>query len=104
VPAYGPECFPLQWPAALDLVIGLTTPDSVVVARTGQPLRRSDLEEQRTGIGVVAETVADLASRRVPVDEAGEAAAWPFPAERLREAVRRGYDQLPREARRLPLL
>ncbi|MDX6325764.1 MAG: hypothetical protein QOK15_2118 [Nocardioidaceae bacterium] len=104
VPAYGPESFPLEWPAALDLVIGLTTPDTVVVPRTGQPLRRDDLEEQRTGVGVVAETLADLASRGVPVGDALGAAPWPFPAEQLGEAVRRGYDQLPRTARRLPLL
>jgi glyoxylase-like metal-dependent hydrolase (beta-lactamase superfamily II) len=104
VPAYGPESFPLEWPGALDLLIGLTTPHSVVVPRSGRVLTRADLEEQRAGVGVVAETLTDLASRGIPVGEALGRAAWPFPAERLREAVLRGYDQLPRTARRLPLL
>ncbi|MCW2848648.1 MAG: hypothetical protein JWR90_2622, partial [Marmoricola sp.] len=31
------------------------------------------------------------------------AEAWPYPREALVEAVRRGYEQLPRDARRLPL-
>jgi glyoxylase-like metal-dependent hydrolase (beta-lactamase superfamily II) len=104
VPAYGPESFPLGWPAALDLVIGLTTAETVVVPRTGRPLTREDLEQQRSGIGVVAETIADLASRGVPVHEAPGAADWPFPVERLGDAVQRAYDQLPRTSRRLPLL
>jgi glyoxylase-like metal-dependent hydrolase (beta-lactamase superfamily II) len=104
VPAYGPESFPLEWPAALDLVLGICGPSTVLVPRTGEVLSRARLEEQRDAVGVVAETIADLASRGVPAGEALAATTWPLPAERLGEAVRRGYDQLPRTARRLPLL
>ena len=32
------------------------------------------------------------------------ATEWPYPAEQLELAVRRGYEQLPRTARSLPLI
>jgi glyoxylase-like metal-dependent hydrolase (beta-lactamase superfamily II) len=104
VPSYGTESFPLEWPAALDLVLGLSTPRTTVVPRSGAVLTRTGLDAQRALVGVVAETIADVAGRGVAVDDALDAAEWPLPVDRLREAVRRGYDQLPRTARRLPLL
>ena len=39
-----------------------------------------------------------------PLAEALAAAEWPFPRRELAEAVRRGYGELPRAARRLPLV
>jgi glyoxylase-like metal-dependent hydrolase (beta-lactamase superfamily II) len=87
-PSYGPDCYPLDWPAALDFVVGLLTPASLVVS----------------DVGTVAETVFDLASRSVPIDEALRHQEWPWPADRLEHAVRRGYDHVPRTARRLPLV
>ena len=53
---------------------------------------------------MVAETIRDLASRGVPVRDALGAAEWPYPVEELANAVRRGYEQLPRTARTLPLI
>ena len=61
----------------------------------GVPVDRDFVEEQRSAIGVVAETIRDLASRGVPVDDALAAAEWPYPAEELAHAVRRGYEHLP---------
>jgi hypothetical protein len=52
----------------------------------------------------VAETVRDLATRGIPRDQALEKAEWPYPREELGEAVRRGYEHLPRSARQLPLI
>ncbi len=103
-PAYGDDSFPMDWPLSLDLVLGLLSPGSVVVPGHGAPVGRDFVLEQRSAIGVVAETIRDLAGRGVPVAEAPAAAEWPFPAERLGEAVRRGYEQLPRANRRLPLV
>ncbi len=104
VPGFGDDCFPLEWPASLDLMIGLLTPGSVVVPGHGVPVGKEFVEEQRSAIGVVAETVRDLASRGVPVADALGAASWPYPAEQLALAVRRGYEQLPRSSRSLPLI
>ncbi len=93
-----------DWPASLDLVIGLLTDGSVVVPGHGAVVDREFVRDQRAEIGVVAETIRDLASRGVPPGQALDAGEWPFPKEGLAHAVRRGYDQLPRGARQLPLL
>ncbi len=103
-PGFGEDCYPMEWPLSLDIVLGLTTSASVVVPGHGAVVDRAFVEEQRNAIGVVAETIRDLASRGVPVTEAPGAAEWPYPAERLLDAVRRGYEQLPRSQRRLPLV
>lgn len=104
VPGYGPDCFPMDWPRALDLLIGLLTADSVVVPGHGLPVGKEFVEEQRGAIGVVAETIRDLASRGVAVRDALGSVQWPYPADQLADAVRRGYEQLPRTSRTLPLV
>ncbi len=103
-PAYGPDSFPLEWPGALDLVVGMVTPTSLVVPGHGTVVDLEFVQAQRGDVGVVAETIFDLASRRVPLEEALGSVSWPFPAETLATALRVGYDQVPRTARRLPLV
>ena len=103
-PGFGDDCFPMDWPATLDLVISLLGPGSVVVPGHGEPVGRDFAEAQRSAIGVVAETIRDLASKGVPVRDALAAAQWPYPVEQLEHAVRRGYAQLPPSARTLPLI
>jgi glyoxylase-like metal-dependent hydrolase (beta-lactamase superfamily II) len=100
----GEDSWPMDWPLALDIVLGLLTSTSVVVPGHGAPVDREFVEEQRNTIGIVAETIRDLATRGVPVDQALDAADWPYPREVLAAAVRRGYDQLPRSQKRLPLV
>lgn len=103
VPGFGPDCYPLEWPATLDLVISMLGADTIVVPGHGLPVGKDFVTEQRGSIGMVAETVRDLAGRGVsPADMAG-AAEWPYPVEELAEAFRRGYTQLPRASRSLPL-
>jgi glyoxylase-like metal-dependent hydrolase (beta-lactamase superfamily II) len=104
VPGFGDDSFPMEWPATLDLVIGLLTASSVVVPGHGLPVDLDFVQEQRSAVGVVAETIRDLASRGVPVGDALEAAEWPYPREELARAVRRGYEHLPRTTRTLPLI
>lgn len=103
-PGYGDDCFPMEWPGTLDLLVSLLTPGSVVVPGHGLPVGREFVQEQRASIGVVAETIRDLASRGVPVREALGAAQWPYPADRLTNAVLRGYQHLPRTSTTLPLI
>jgi glyoxylase-like metal-dependent hydrolase (beta-lactamase superfamily II) len=104
MPSYGDDCYPMEWPASLDLALSLIGPATVVVPGHGAPVDRDFVQEQRASIGVVAETIRDLAGRGVPVDQALDATQWPYPAERLGDAVRRGYEQLPRASKRLPLI
>jgi glyoxylase-like metal-dependent hydrolase (beta-lactamase superfamily II) len=104
VPGFGGDCHPMDWPSTLDLVLSLVGPDSVVVPGHGSPVDRDFVQEQRSAIGVVAETIRDLAGRGVPLEQALAAAEWPYPREALADAVRRGYAQLPRGQRQLPLI
>jgi glyoxylase-like metal-dependent hydrolase (beta-lactamase superfamily II) len=104
VPGFGGDCYPMEWPLTLDIVLGLTTGSSVVVPGHGAPVDREFVEQQRNDIGIVAETIRDLAGRGILVDDALGAAEWPFPREELANAVRRGYEQLPRSQKRLPLI
>lgn len=103
-PGLGDDSYPLEWPLSLDIVLGLTTAGSVVVPGHGAPVDRDFVEEQRNTIGIVAETIRDLATRGVPVTQALEAGEWPYPREQLVSAVRRGYEHLPRSQKRLPLI
>jgi glyoxylase-like metal-dependent hydrolase (beta-lactamase superfamily II) len=104
VPGFGADCFPMDWPLTLDIVLGLLTSGSVVVPGHGAPVDRDFVETQRNQIGIVGETIRDLATRGIPVAEALDAAEWPFPREELADAVRRGYEHLPRSQKRLPLV
>lgn len=103
-PAYGEDSYPLDWPLTLDLVIGLLSPDSVVVPGHGAPVGYEFVTEQRGALGVVAETIRDLATRGIAVADALASAEWPYPTEHLGVAVRRGYAHLPLTQRRLPLV
>jgi glyoxylase-like metal-dependent hydrolase (beta-lactamase superfamily II) len=103
-PGYGVDCHPMDWPLTLDLVLGLIGPETVVVPGHGALVGREFVEEQRTSVGIVAETIRDLAGRGVPLDQALATGDWPFPADHLANAVRRGYADLPTSQRRLPLV
>jgi len=104
VPGFGADCYPMEWPLTLDILLGLSGASTVVVPGHGAPVDREFVEEQRNAIGVVAETIRDLATRGIPVGEALAAAEWPYPREELEHAVRRGYEHLPRSQKRLPLV
>jgi glyoxylase-like metal-dependent hydrolase (beta-lactamase superfamily II) len=104
MPSYGEDCFPMEWPLALDLALQLIGPATVVVPGHGAPVDLDFVQEQRSAIGIVAETIRDLAGRGVPTSEAPDAAQWPYPSEHLVHAIRRGFEQLPRDAKRLPLI
>lgn len=103
-PALGADAYPMEWPLSLDVVLGLLTPATVVVPGHGAPVDRGFVEDQRNEIGIVAETIRDLAGRGVPLAQAIDAAEWPWPRDRLTHAVARGYEHLPRSQKRLPLL
>ncbi len=104
-PGFGADCYPLEWPLALDLVLQLIGPGSVVVPGHGAPVDRDFVDDQRSSIGVVAETIRDLAGRgSAGGPSAGRRRQWPFPAHHLADAVRRGYEHLPRAQKRLPLV
>lgn len=103
-PAYGPDSFPMEWPLALDVCLQLCTDRTVVVPGHGAPVDRAFVRDQRADIGVVAETIRDLAGRGIRVEQALEVGEWPLDRSVLGHAVTRGYQHLPASQKRLPLL
>jgi len=103
LPGFGEDCYPLEWTASLDLLISMLTDSSVIVPGHGLPVDKDFVMEQRGNIGMVAETIRDLARKGIPVADALPAAEWPYPVEELKHAVARAYEQLPRSAKSLPL-
>jgi glyoxylase-like metal-dependent hydrolase (beta-lactamase superfamily II) len=103
-PSINNDAWPMEWPLTLDILLSLTTSSTVVVPGHGAPVDRDFVEAQRNDLGILAETIRDLASRGVPLEDALDAAEWPFPKEGLATAVRRGYEHLPRSQKRLPLV
>ena len=65
-PFIGDDSWPLEWPLTLDLVLGLMTDATVVVPGHGKVVDKEFVQDQRTELGVIAETIRDLASRGVP--------------------------------------
>ena len=70
----------------------------------GAVVDQAFLHEQRADTGIVAETIHHLAGQGASVEDALAHVDWPFPREAVATAVRRGYEHLPRSARRLPVL
>jgi len=104
VPGFGNDCYPMDWPTTLDLVLSLTGTATRIVPGHGLPVDQDFVQEQRSALGVVAETIRDLVHRGVPEIQALESVEWPYPREELANAVRRGYEQLPGVRRQLPLI
>ena len=53
----------------------------MVVPGHGAPVDRDFVEEQRNAIGIVAETIRDLATAAYRSSQALDAAEWPYPRE-----------------------
>jgi glyoxylase-like metal-dependent hydrolase (beta-lactamase superfamily II) len=105
-PWIGMDSWPMEWPLSLDIVLGVTTGSSVVVPGHGVVVDRSFVEDQRNEIGLIAEQVRQLANDGVPAAEAAAAGQWPWESDdpRIANAITRGYEQLPRSQKRLPLV
>lgn len=103
-PFIGDDSWPLEWPTTLDLVLSLMTDATVVVPGHGKVVDKAFVQDQRFDLGVVAETIRDLASRGVPQSEALAQGEWPWDPALLESAVRLGYAHLPRSQKRLPLV
>jgi glyoxylase-like metal-dependent hydrolase (beta-lactamase superfamily II) len=103
-PAYGKDSFPLDWPASLDVALGVLTIDTRVVPGHGRVVDPAFVRDQSADIARVANTIGELVHAGVPLDAALEQGEWPWERERLREAVRRGYAHSAPAPRQLPLV
>ena len=103
-PFIGGDSWPFEWPTTMDLVLGFLGDSTVVVPGHGKLVDKEFVQDQRTELGVIAETIRDLAGRGVPLEAALATGEWPWPTPSLEHAVRVGYEQLPRSQKRLPLI
>jgi glyoxylase-like metal-dependent hydrolase (beta-lactamase superfamily II) len=104
-PWIGLDSWPLEWHASLDVMLSLVAPVTTVVPGHGVPVDRGFVEGQRDELAVIAETVRRLAGDGVPLDQAVAAGDWPWESDdRIANACRRGYEQLPPGGRALPLV
>jgi glyoxylase-like metal-dependent hydrolase (beta-lactamase superfamily II) len=90
-PAYGDDCYPLDWPATNARLLEWVTPPATVVPGHGGVVDRSFVVAQLEEIERVAATIQELFAAGVPLADAIDAAEWPFPPERLHHAIARGY-------------
>lgn len=93
-PAYGDDCFPLEWPSALDFVSGLLTDHTAVMPGHGAVVDTEFVRAQRDDIARIGDTIRQLVESGVSVATAPTAATWPIPVEQLGHAIERGYAAL----------
>lgn len=91
-PAFGDDSFPLDWPATLGRLSGLLSVGTAVVPGHGAVVDRAFVAQQQADLGVVADTIRQLAAADASEDDA-LAADWPYPADHLTHAIRRGLAQ-----------
>lgn len=103
-PAYGEDCFPLEWPGSLDVAMGVLTGGSRVVPGHGAVVDTAFVQDQSTDIAQVANSIGQLVHAGVPVEAAPEQGTWPWDPTHLRDAIRRGYAHAAPPPGRLPLL
>ncbi|HZI97315.1 MAG TPA: MBL fold metallo-hydrolase, partial [Actinomycetales bacterium] len=93
-PNFGADSFPLDWPGALEQLLGVVSSGTTVVPGHGRPVDLAFVQQQRRDVGAVAATITDLFRSGVPIDEALAHGEWPWDPTLLGDAVRRGYAQL----------
>lgn len=93
-PSFGSDCFPEEWPTAVDGVIGLMTADTRAVPGHGEPVDRLFAFGQRGELSGVAAEIRRLYESGVPEAEAVARGNWPYPEPAVAPAVTRGYAAL----------
>jgi glyoxylase-like metal-dependent hydrolase (beta-lactamase superfamily II) len=93
-PAYGHDCYPLDWPVTVAALLHHSA--ITYVPGHGDAMSAAAACEQWAALVAVADTIHELWRAGVDV---GDALAegrerWPFPVDVVAEAVRRGYEHL----------
>jgi len=82
-PVYGTDAFPLEWPAALDRLLGLAPP--TVVPGHGDVVGHRFVAGQREELAAMATLCRRVAAGELPAEAAAGAA--PFPEQTARQAL-----------------
>lgn len=89
-PAFG-DAFPLDWPDALDKLLGHV--DGLVVPGHGAPVDRAFVEQQQADIATTVRLAREAFESDTPIEEV-ELRQSPFPDEVSRSVIERTYAQL----------
>jgi len=95
-PVYGPDSFPLDWPATIArLRMALGERDALVPGH-GAVVGAAFVAAQHERLATVAALITELHAAGVPANRAlaEGGGRWPFPADGMANAVRNVYDQL----------
>jgi glyoxylase-like metal-dependent hydrolase (beta-lactamase superfamily II) len=95
-PVYGPDSFPLDWPATITQFRAGLGEGAVVVPGHGAVVDAAFVAAQHEQLATVAALITELHAAGVPADRAPAEGAgrWPFPSDRMADAVRNGYREL----------
>ena len=92
-PVYGPDSFPLDWPGTIARLRAALGEGDVLVPGHGAVVGAAFVAAQHEQLTAVATLITELHAAGVPGDralaEGGD--RWPFPADRMAEAVHNGY-------------
>ncbi|HEY7488593.1 MAG TPA: MBL fold metallo-hydrolase [Streptosporangiaceae bacterium] len=91
-PAYGPDSFPLDWPATVIQLLNL--PFDTVVPGHGKVVGRDFVVQEAGKLALVAQLIRDLHALGMTADEALATDGWPYRRTLLTDAVRRGFEYL----------
>jgi glyoxylase-like metal-dependent hydrolase (beta-lactamase superfamily II) len=105
-PSYGEDSFPLEWPDTIQAVVGMMPQSAQIVPGHGAVVDVEFATDQAIDLGKVANTISALHHAGTPLDDALKSIEdWPWPVDKLQDAIRRGYQVLgPPQRPTLPLL
>ena len=105
-PSYGDDSFPLEWPDTLGRVLGILSENTKVVPGHGAVVDVEFVRNQADDLGTVANTISGLHHAGTSLENAlKHTEDWPWPLEKLQDAIKRGYAELGTPQRpSLPLL
>ena len=95
-PVYGPDSFPMEWPGTISRLRAALGGADVVVPGHGAVVDAAFVAAQHEHLATVAALITELHAAGVPADRAlaEGGGRWPFPADRMADAVRNGYSEL----------
>lgn len=105
-PSYGEDSFPLEWPDTIQAVVGMMPQSVQIVPGHGAVVDLEFAHDQAIDLGRVANTISALHHAGTSLEDALKSSEdWPWPVDKLQDAIRRGYQVLgPSQRPTLPLL
>jgi glyoxylase-like metal-dependent hydrolase (beta-lactamase superfamily II) len=95
-PSYGPDSFPLEWPATIARLRGALDDGDVLVPGHGAVVDAGFVSAQQVQLAEAAALIRELHAAGVPAERAVAEGGdrWPFPIDGMAGAMEGGYRQL----------